>query len=122
MMKPHLGIHLIDVLISLFLLSIALIGIDAMLLNVSKDAQSLYYLHVGMQQLLQLHEQEMTKNHSEQALQEWNQQNQKVLPNGHGTFKSTTNQLTLNWNQGTNKTCDGNTTRIHCLTLDVRGS
>ena len=82
------GFTLLEVLISLFILSILLLGLDAMQLAALREAESAYYLSVATQQLNNMLERlQITKNDSlSDQQQQWNQQNQMVLPNGRGVI------------------------------------
>lgn len=110
-----------DVLVSMFLCSIALIGIDAMLIQTSKDTESLYFLRVGMQQILQLHEQLLVRSDAHDLLIQWNQQNQRVLPNGQGELIYHQHKATLkvSWKQRKLQECDNHHLDIHCLMLEI---
>lgn len=120
-MKCYLGMHLVDVLISLFLLSLILIGIDAMLIQTSKETKSLYYLQVGMQQLLQMHEQLLLHESDSERVNQWNQQNQLLLPNAHGEIKQQNRitELQLVWQSGMKQQCKSNNVDMQCLAIEV---
>ena len=116
-MLSQFGIHLIEVLVSLFLLSIALFGIDAMLVSTSKEVTALYHLHVAMQQLMQIQERIATEGYVATHLSSWNQQNQTVLPHGVGQYDA--GKLSVSWNKGNDVACKESISTIHCLRLEV---
>lgn len=117
-MKTQLGTHLIDVLISYFLLSIALLGLDSMLIKATKETSSLFHLHVAIQQIMQIHDQLQMTNEPLKHISEWNKQNQQILPNGHGELDNK-NKLFITWQQGRKETCLNNIATISCLMLDT---
>lgn len=118
------GVHLIEVLISLFLLSIALFGVDAMLIHTTKEVTVLYHVHVAMQQLMHMQERIVTERNVDLYLPAWNQQNKTVLPKGLGNYQIQNKfaKLNLHWNQRMDGICTENSAIIHCLTLPVMSS
>lgn len=79
------GFSLIEVLISLLILSLILLGFDAMEIDALRENRNAYYFSVAENQLnsiaqrIQAHPQDITKQ-----LMIWNQQNQQILPQGKG--------------------------------------
>ena len=85
-MQSHVGFSLIEVLISLIILSILLLGFDAMQMVTLREAKAAYYFSVATEQLnsmLARLEAFHGRNDADQ-LAEWNKQNQDVLPQGRG--------------------------------------
>lgn len=119
-MRKQVGSHLLDVLIGLFLLSLALIGLDAMLIQTTQQTTSLYYLHVGMQQMQQLHERMLSGSH-ENHLALWNEQNRTLLPDGKGTLQQSdhVSAFTLFWQQRKQISCKEENVSMRCLALDI---
>lgn len=80
---------LIEVLISIFILSCILLGVNAMQVLALREAKSAYYFDVAMQQIHVITERlNVIKNSNiDQALVVWNQQNAQVLPNGKGVVR-----------------------------------
>ncbi|MDX1900840.1 MAG: prepilin-type N-terminal cleavage/methylation domain-containing protein [Gammaproteobacteria bacterium] len=101
-MNHYSGFTFLEILVSLFLLSIALFGLDVIHLRTLRDTQSAWYFSLATLQLNNLSEQ-LHAMHSESELaaiiQEWNMQNQNVLPKGRGSVvkNSATYQVTIAW-------------------------
>jgi hypothetical protein len=81
--------NLIEVLMSVFILSCMLIGIDAMQISALREAKSAYYFDVAIQQMQVITERlnVIRNGRIEQTLIAWNQQNGQVLPNGRGIVR-----------------------------------
>lgn len=81
------GFTLLEILISLFLLSFILLSFNAIQLYSLQKTYSLYDFHVATEQLNsiieQLHPHHNTGLTSEQ-MDHWNSQNSQLLPNGNG--------------------------------------
>ncbi|HEX4045762.1 MAG TPA: prepilin-type N-terminal cleavage/methylation domain-containing protein [Gammaproteobacteria bacterium] len=109
----NLGLTLIEVLISLFILTFLLLGVHATQLFALQKAKSTYYFSVATQQLhnmmLRLKVMTIATDLSTQ-LTHWNQQNQQVLPQGNGTVQcdNATCQLTIFWGGESPLTCINN--------------
>lgn len=82
------GFTLIEVLISLILLSLLLLGFNAMEMDALRSARAAYYFDLATQQLIAMTEclrvLGANQNLNEQITL-WNLQNQDVLPAGRGT-------------------------------------
>lgn len=85
-MRQHLGFSFIEMIVSMLLLSLALLGLDAMTLTTLREAKTAYYLSVATQQLLNMSELVKMKKSlpSSEEIRLWNEQNQEVLPQGRG--------------------------------------
>lgn len=83
------GTSLIEILISILLLSILLLGVDAMQMITLQKAKTNYYVAVATHQLHILSERlKLTKNNDVALdLLIWNQQNQAILPQGKGVIQ-----------------------------------
>ncbi len=85
--KKLFGFSLIEVLISLLLLSLILLGFDAMEIFALRENRAAYYFSVATNQLNTMLECLRALNSRDGLAQQiaiWNQQNQDVLPNGIG--------------------------------------
>lgn len=84
------GATLIEILVSLVLLSLMLLGLDAMQLTALREAKvSLYYAEASQQ--LHLMQEKLTALHLSDpadAINRWNQQNAAVLPHGRGVAQN----------------------------------
>ena len=78
------GTSLIEVLISLLLLSLFLLGFDAMQMASLRAAKADYYFHVATSQLEFIRERLIIAKNIHEELANWNQLNQQVLPQGIG--------------------------------------
>ena len=79
--------NLLEILISLFILSVSLLTIDATSILALKKVKAAYYFTVATQQLNLIVEQlKNTKNLSVKQFTTWNQQNRETLPQGHGVI------------------------------------
>lgn len=75
------GISLIEILVSLFLLSIMLLGLEAAEIKALQLHKSAYYFSTAMQQINQLSERLMAcKTNCSEDIKIWNEQNQTLLP------------------------------------------
>jgi hypothetical protein len=87
MFSYFLGFSLLEVLISLFILSFALLGFEAMELHAFHETHSAFLFNIAMHQMANMSER-LRVSDSEEALddliEEWNQQNQMLLPKGYG--------------------------------------
>jgi len=82
------GFTLIEVLISLILLSLLLLGFDAMEIDSLRSTRAAYYFYLATQQLIAMTDR-LRALGANQSLNEqvaiWNLQNQDLLPAGRGT-------------------------------------
>jgi prepilin-type N-terminal cleavage/methylation domain-containing protein len=88
-MTPATGFTLIEVLLSLFILSLCLLGLDAMQLSALHAAKNAYDFSVAAAQISNMHERMLALNNQSftQELEKWNQQNHSVLLKGQGWIK-----------------------------------
>jgi len=98
MKPPHSGFSLIEVLVSLLLLSFILLSFDSAEIAAFQKTRDAYYFSIAINQLNSMKERfRVFKNHSEleQEIKLWNLQNQEILPKGKGTV--TAQQIKINW-------------------------
>lgn len=88
-MGKSLGFSLVEISVSFLLLSVALLGLDAMQLTSLKDAKSAYFYSVATQQMTNMIERlyKIKINSVDEQLHIWNQQNNELLPNGKGQLE-----------------------------------
>lgn len=81
------GFTLLEVLISLFLLSLILLGTSAMQFVAQREARSAFYLAVAMEQISSMQSWLLVAKNDllVEQIDKWNRQNRQVLPNGYGT-------------------------------------
>ena len=99
-----LGFSLIEVLISLLLISLILLGLDAMQYASLRQIKETYFLHVASNQLQNLKERLFVSQQSPQIFL-WNEENKKVLPAGFGTLSGEFPNyiLTIYWGKKTHQ-------------------
>lgn len=100
----NLGVSLLEVLISLFILSFILLGLDAMEITALRDCRVAYYFTIATQQIQNIHERLYAlkdKQSFSEQIDVWNKQNQELLPNGRGevTGKYPAFTATIFWGQ-----------------------
>jgi Tfp pilus assembly protein PilV len=79
------GASLIELLISILLLSIILFTIDAEQIYSLKKSKAIYYFSVAHQQINLIAERmSLSKNNFSHSLNTWNEQNKYILPQGKG--------------------------------------
>jgi Tfp pilus assembly protein PilV len=105
------GFSLLEALISMALLAMLLLGLDAMELSASRINRETYFFAVAANQL-QVMEAELLLLPNQQAFQSlitaWNRENQVVLPQGRGMFDHSI--LTIYWGETTQqKGCEKTT-------------
>lgn len=93
------GFTLIEVLISLLILSFILLGFNAMQLHALRENRNAYYFSVAQNQINSLLERSYAQELSSQQIATWNLQNQKSLPNGTGRISGhyPSYQITIFW-------------------------
>lgn len=93
-MNQSLGLSLIEVLISLFILSLMLLGIDAMQLQTLNQSVSTYYFSVANQQVNNAMVNIIFAGQQEN-FSAWQEENKLVLPNGRGEING--QKITVYW-------------------------
>ncbi len=89
MMKPNHseGFTLLEVLVSLSLLALLLLSLEASQLFIVQNRLNSYHTHLALRQIRNMEERlHMLKGQGDTLLQEsaWNQENQNLLPRGKG--------------------------------------
>lgn len=107
-MKSHHGTSLIEVLISLLLLSTMLLGLDAMQVNIFKHVKAQFYYSIAMQQLDNLINrlQALPSAKQSEVISNWNADNAAVLPQGRGEMAGTV--ITIYWGKPQDASCQHN--------------
>ncbi|HLB42192.1 MAG TPA: hypothetical protein VJN02_04970 [Gammaproteobacteria bacterium] len=123
--KIRLGFSFIEILISLFILSLALLGLDAIHLSTLREVKSAYYFSIAIQQLNNMIERLSIANRENLIEEErrWNIQNQHALPQGHGIILAShlNYQLSIFWGKNELSICDKNTIGTSgCLRIIVK--
>jgi len=123
-MSQQFGWSFIEMIISLFLLSLALLGLDAMTLTALREAKTAYYYSVATQQILNMNERlsRIKSFPSADEIQSWNDENQEMLPNGKGTVERQFSHIniTILWGEMSKAICDINKIgRSGCLHLTI---
>lgn len=111
--KTSSGISFIEILISLFILSLLLLTVDSMGIVALKEAKINYFLAVAHAQLsVMVGRLETLRSRSEveRAMYAWNLQNQEVLPKGRGRLQGhyPCYQLAIFWGEGNENKCERN--------------
>lgn len=125
-MKPLLGFSLIEVLTSLLLLALILLGVDAMQMFSLRENRNAYYFSVAENQLNSMVEQ-LGELKSPQDLSQlitiWNQENHSVLPLGKGYVMGNfpNYKLTIFWGDKTTKHLCSKIDfgKLKCLTTQI---
>ena len=83
------GTTFIEILVSLVIVSLILLGLDAMQLTALRETKISYYYAEATQQLHVMQERLLAPHHSDptDAIQQWNQQNAAILPRGRGSVR-----------------------------------
>lgn len=96
--KKLSGFSLLEILISLMLLSMTLIGMDAMQIMTLRDNRAIYFFSVAENQMKSMRARLRVSKNQEEVniqLQRWNEENKLVLPDGEGVITGNLPYLTL---------------------------
>lgn len=108
MHKHTTGLSLIELLISLMLMAVLLLGIDAMQIAALQHSMTNYHFAVAKQQIDVMHERRILYRNNAYLLK-WNEQNQKVLPQGYGIVKSNPKaEIAIFWGNKNEQNCQTN--------------
>lgn len=111
-MQLSQGACLIEILMSFLIASISLLGVDATLIISLQRAKSGFYFSIAVEQLNVMTERmEVLKRFSSvRAFNEWNKQNEEVLPGGRGTLQNegSSQVLSIFWGTGEKGRCQKN--------------
>lgn len=124
-LKHISGFSLLEVLMSFMLLSLALLGLDAMEMAALRDSRGIFYFNEATQQLQNLSERlrvlGVVSGLSEQIAL-WNQENQNLLPQANGIVSGVypVYHVTISW--GEQKTnCRKNTIGVSgCIAAEIQ--
>jgi hypothetical protein len=99
-MRPilALGLTLFEVLVSLFILSLMLLGLDVMELSAWHLSQQSYFEGLAYQELHNMEERLRMAGSFypiDSLVREWNRENQQVLPQGRGLVSGSYPEYTL---------------------------
>jgi hypothetical protein len=105
------GISLLEVLISLVLLSIALFGFDVMEISAVRDNRAAYFSSVAMNQMQSMVERlhALGKHQGlDQQITAWNNELQSALPRGNGVVIGSfpTYTVIVSWGGLARRTCE----------------
>ncbi|MHB1948439.1 MAG: type IV pilus modification PilV family protein [Gammaproteobacteria bacterium] len=118
------GFTLIEVLISLLILSFILLGFDAMQLTSMRENRNAYYFSMAQNQLNSMIERLHAQPLSLDQIAIWNQQNQQVLPNGTGYVQGhfPCYKITIFWGEKNHQDqCNQfQSGKINCLTTQIK--
>lgn len=112
-MYTQSGVSLIEILISLFIISIMLFGLDAMQLIALREVKAAYYVTVATEQITSMRERLIVarnKNITRQIVI-WNKQNNEILPHGRGavTGEYPYYEISIYWGNYLKQACSKNT-------------
>lgn len=103
-MSIPIGASMIEFMISLFILSIMLLGVDAVEMLALKGAVQSYYLAFAVRQVSVIQERLILSDEKDARiwLIPWNRQNKESLPDGWGELSGTfpDPKLKICWKQG----------------------
>jgi prepilin-type N-terminal cleavage/methylation domain-containing protein len=103
------GFTFIEIITSLLLLCILLMGADAFQLETLRSVKANFYAFLANNQLINLVEKcHASRQLSMNDIEVWNQQNKTLLPNGVGEVHGQCPQmkLTIFWGKISSKQCD----------------
>lgn len=107
-MAKHSGFALLEILISVVLVSILLLGINALQLSTLRKAQHIYFTSLANLQILNMREILFaTKSLDGAQLEAWNTNNLRLLPRGNGEVTGSYPNyiIKVRWGNG-QKECD----------------
>lgn len=129
-MHKQVGYSLIEVLVSLLIVSILMSGMIAVQFIAERDTKTAYYLSVAKNQLsnmverLKTNESSNSDDYLNETIRMWNIQNQSVLPKGRGTLFQDGQKLVLSlfWDDDKNtNVCQQNKIGLSgCLRLAIQ--
>lgn len=115
------GTTFIEILISMLILSILLLGLDGMQIYSLRETKSSYYFAIAMQQVMNMQERLLTFQSEkwQEQIAYWNEENKQVLPQGRGVLLS--NGIAIFWGNTTNKECQQNKIGTSgCLHIQIK--
>lgn len=106
-MHKMTGTSLIEILISLFLLSLLLFGWDTIQISALQIMQGAYHFHIAQQQLLNIAETIKSNNGIDaNTINVWHQQNKQLLPHAQGKISGHYPSFNIEVKWGNNPTCE----------------
>lgn len=107
-MQKACGTTFIEILISILMLSILLLGLDGMQIYSLRQTKASYYFAVAIQQLTNMQErlQAVESEKWQEQIAYWNEENKRVLPQGRGMVLS--NAIVIFWGNVANNACEKN--------------
>lgn len=115
--------NFIEIIISLCLISIMLLGLDAVQLTSLREAKIAHFYAIAQRQINNMAEYlTQNKKANNEMISEWNKQNASVLPNGIGVVNEygKNYQINIFWGDRDRNDCLHNTIGISgCLQLSV---
>lgn len=121
-MKKYKGITLFEILISMLLLSIAFLGIDAAHITSFRAIETGYnFMQAEQQMNAMVNRLLLTHGENIDAMvSDWNLQNSQALPQGHGGVRRNYPEyiVTLSWGD-TRDNCEDFKSRLGCLHTTV---
>jgi Tfp pilus assembly protein PilV len=119
------GASIMELLVSMVLVSILLLGIDAMQIRGIQQAKINFYFAVSQQQISLMAERlRLSTHHASLYLPEWNQQNQSLIPQAKSILNMSDSHYTLAvlWGSKNEQTClQDKVGRKGCLHLSKKG-
>lgn len=102
------GSTLIEVLVSLVLLSIILFGFDAVQIHIQRQTKVIYLYAIASQQISNIVYRlySLEGNQLSQEIERWNQQNRAVLPDGRGVVSQ--GMVSIFWGKNASTICQEN--------------
>ncbi len=105
------GFTFLEILFSLFLISMLLLGMDALLFSSLREAKINLYYGSAIQQLTMLRERlKIMPEQQDREVAHWNKENAQLLPQGRGTvFQQEHNKvIVVVWGGEQEKNCQQN--------------
>lgn len=101
--------NFIEIIVSLFIFSFLLLGIDALQINSLHKTEGIYYFSTAVEQIDAMVERlESTRGIDQrEQIEYWNKQNQKLLPQGRGEVTGSYPNYFLNlyWGSSSKQEC-----------------
>ena len=126
-MQKNAGFSLIELLVSLLILSLVLLGFDALEIYAVRQSRETYFFNVAEEQVHSMVERLRAHALADDVLHQftlWNEENQQLLPMGNGyiTGSYPLYQITLFWGEMSSKRiCHETRVReLNCMTTTVQ--
>lgn len=120
-MQPISGFTLLEVLVSLVILSFVIVGFEAMQLYALHETRKAYYFSEGISQINSMIERLHTGLDVSTQINQWNDENRRVLPQGRGDVKGQypAYHITLFWGEMLSDCLETQWGQNGCITMDV---